>query len=96
MYFSQSQTEISTVFSLVNFECLTSYCTAWNSTFSHACAGCHQSGVYGDMHLKQWGVIGIWFLMTEKESIINIHKQLKKMYPVSMLIKTLLVIGLYD
>jgi len=65
---------MSAIFSLVNFEFPTCYCTAWNSTFSHACEGCHQSGVVCWCAFETVGCY--WYLISYgREGINNKHLQ---------------------
>jgi hypothetical protein len=48
---------------------------------------------YNDVHFIEWDVIT--FLVAEKESAMNIHKQLRKVYGVNTVDKALLVTGLH-
>jgi hypothetical protein len=47
----------------------------------------------GDVHLKQQAIVE--FLVTEKESVTNIHRQLKMYMETMLLIKTPFVTGLH-
>jgi hypothetical protein len=81
LYFSQIQQEMSTLFSVVNFQCHACYCRTveqYVSSHMHSRSSqCHGMVTY----FKQW--VDREFLVAENESGTNIHKQFKNVHTVN-------------
>jgi hypothetical protein len=83
MYFSQNQQEISAIFSVVNFEYLSCYCSTEEQYFFSRMR--RESSKWRGMLMHVLNKRLIEFLVAEKESLTNIRNRLK-MYKVSELL----------